>query len=359
MGPERLLMGLVLALVLLAPGIAVSAAAPQPIRLAVAHFEGERADMPVAEALAGRLARRSIERLIAPDAFVAEARFEPPAAEVRRWAYNAAVEVVVVGRLSTRHGGAGEPMLRVEAALRSGHSGAELARHEAVLARPAELGAAVERLAEAILTDLGYVEAASPAPVVAPAAGSGGSSAVSGASGTSAAGAGGAASRGSDSASSSGARGLETDLDLGSQRDHPIEIKADEAEIIDRGESRELVFKRNVWVRQGNVTLQSDVLQALYVKGESDPRELVARGRVRVAQGDRRARCDEATYLREAELLRCRGHAELVQGCDIVRGESIEFDLAGDRARVQGAASIVIQPKDASPASCGSSGDAT
>ncbi len=92
--------------------------------------------------------------------------------------------------------------------------------------------------------------------------------------------------------------------------------------------------------------LRSDRLEAAYTKGESEPHELIAEGKVQIVQNDRRAKCDRAIYQREANRLICSGHAELVQGCDIIRGESIEFDLAGEQARVEGAASIVIQSRE-------------
>jgi lipopolysaccharide transport protein LptA len=308
------------------------------VRVAVAPFAGESADLPVAQALAGRMARRPIDRLIAPDAFVALPEFEPRAAEIRRWAYNAAVDAIVVGRVVPRQGSSPDGGWQVDVVVRSGHSGAELARHEVDLVRPADLGASAEQLAAAILEDLGYegseaVEAAaSDGGVSSPPPEQGGS--TGGEPGTA-------------------GRGLDADLGLaGFRGDSPIEIKADEAEIIDRGERRQLVFQKNVWVRHGNVTLRSHRLEADYDKGESEPVRLVAHGAVRVEQGDRSARCDQAVYLRAENRLSCRGHAELIQGCDIVRGKSIEFDLARDQAHVEGAASIVIQPEEEGATPC-------
>lgn len=306
-----------------------------PIRLAVAPFSGESTALPVSEALAGRLARRSIERLIPPDGLVAEPGIEPPAADVRRWAFNAAVDAVVVGELRSEAGPDGAGPLRVEAAVRSGHSGAELFRHDVVMERPADLGASVEALAVIVLAGLGYTdaEAGSEAAVGTAAAGAG-----AGATGPIDGGGGGGSNGGSG-------RGLDAEFALpGFQNDAPIEIQADEAEILDLEDHRQLIFQKNVRVRQANITLRTDRLEAEYVKGESEPVRLVARGAVRVDQGDRRARCDEAVYVRADQLLSCRGNAELVQGCDIVRGESIEFDLERDTARVEGAASIVIRP---------------
>ncbi|MAG30774.1 MAG: hypothetical protein CL908_07790, partial [Deltaproteobacteria bacterium] len=279
------------------------------------------------------LALRDLERLIAPGAFVATAEFDPRAEAVRRWAYNASVEAIVVGRVSTPRSAA-EGSMRVEAVVRSGHSGAELARHDLVVPAGAGLGPSMEKLAVAILGDLGQVDAprldrpGPPEVGARPATGD----------------AGGPASEG---------RGLDADLEFsGFQDDAPIQIEAEEAEIISRDADRLLVFQRNVRVRQANIRLRSDRLEAVYERGESEPRKLVAQGAVRIDQDGRRASCDRAVYVRADQRLSCHGHAELVQGCDIVRGESIEFDLAGDRARVEGAASIVIQPGEDAATSC-------
>lgn len=307
----------------------------ESIRIAVANFSGESMDWPVAEALTRRLARRPLGRVIPPTAFVAADEFEPKAARVRQWAYNAAVDTVILGEL--REGsGPSEGSWEIEAVLRSGHSGAEVSRHALTLAGPDELEDSADRLAKEILESLGY--------------------------------------RGMPSSSTAGARDprspepprliasgdeeeserpLEAGFEFGELTgDSPIEIKAEEAEIVDRGEGRTLVFQRHVRVRQGDVTLESDRLEAEYQKGQSEPDRLVALGSVEIGQGRRRAKCDRAVYLRVEQRLSCEGRAELVQGCDIVRGESIEFDLASEKARVLGAASIVIRPGEATEKGC-------
>lgn len=314
------------AAVLLILGTAVVSEA-RPVRVAVAPFEDEPTDLPVAQAVAGRLARRPIQRLIAPDASFAKAEFEPTADRIRQWAHTVAVDAIVVGRLVEEPDDDGAR--RVEAIVRSGHSGAELARHSVAIRHPAELGASAEILAAAILRDLGY----EPPPDAWAGEGPTGTSGASAAAGPE-----------SDPGESDRRRGLDAGFQLpGSQSSVPTEIKAEEAEIIDRSDGRRLVFRRDVWVRQGDLTLRSDWLEALYDRGASDPKRLVARGSVKVDQGDRRAECDEATYLRLEQTLTCVGHAVLVQGCDVVRGERIEFDLAGDRAQVEGGASILIR----------------
>lgn len=333
-----LLAGSMLLLCLAIASTPTLARAAQPLRIAVTPFVGEAAQFPAAQTLAGRLAQRPIERLIAPDSFVTQAIFDPRAALVRQWAYNAAVDTVIVGRvrvLPELRNGQG---WRVETVLRSGHSGAEFARQTVEVASRSDFDASIEQLAVAILEDLGYreVEASrsepmrdprSPEPTVL------------------------AASEASPKAGPD--RDADTKLAFANlDRKMPIEIRAEEAEIIDRGEGRKLIFQRNVRVRQGDVSLESDHLEADYRKGQSEPDRLIASGSVRVEQGKRRARCDRAEYLRLEERLICKGHAELIQGCDIVRGEWIEFDLAGSRARVKGGASVVIRPADGSGQAC-------
>lgn len=110
-------------------------------------------------------------------------------------------------------------------------------------------------------------------------------------------------------------------------------------------EGRLLTFIGEVHVRQGDLELRAERLEAYYPPQDSEPSRLVARGAVQVDQPGQRAHCDEAEYLRAQDRLTCRGDARLVQGCDVVAGESIEFDLASNRVRVIGAARVVIAPR--------------
>jgi lipopolysaccharide transport protein LptA len=297
------------------------------LRLAVAPFEGETGEPPLSARLASIFAEGPHERLLPPGSFVAEPGLTPSAEAVRAWAYNAAVDDVLLGRV---HPATEFSPARLDVVLRSGHSGAERWRRSLVLPAAGSGTGAGAGAEETMLRSLASaVRAALGEEATKPGAGR-----VEG------------AAAGPSRSPAAAGRGLEASLDLsGFDSDAPIEINAEEAEIVSRNRGRDLVFRRNVEVRQANVTLRSDRLEATYRKGESEPERLVAQGRVLVDQGGRRARCDRAIYLRAAQQLTCSGHAELVQGCDVVRGDSIEFDLADDRARVEGAASIVIRPR--------------
>ncbi|MEZ4280625.1 MAG: LptA/OstA family protein [Myxococcota bacterium] len=347
--------------VLVASGLAsFSARADQGgagIRIAIAPFAGEGDAMAISQALSLRVARLGVERLLAPGSFEVDREFDPRADAVRRWASQSAVDNVVVGRVERASGRT--QGRQIEAAVRSGHSGAELFRHAVHVQGRDALEPALDRLASAIVRDLGGdppVVAAADTDAPPPPVSARSDAAPPDASKDpvrSAAAPGKAAPGQAESGERSGSGGIDGRISLGDfDSDAPIEIKADEAEIVASGEGRRLVFTGSVWVHQDDLTLRSDFLEAEYVEGESEPRQLVARGGVRVEQGNRSARCDLARYERASQQITCRGHAELVQGCDIVRGELIVLDLAANKARVEGAASIVISPKQGADAQC-------
>ena len=357
------------------------------IRIAIAPFVGEGEGSAISSSLATRFTRFGVDRLLAPGSFVAEREFDPRAELVRTWAYQAAVDTIVVGRVEQPY--AHSDAQQIEAVVRSGHSGAELFRHAVQVPARAALGSALDQLASAIVRDLGGdpvaaadPEADSPTPAVSanaespadpsvpPAAAASQSTTpttpttptapvepvatVSAPAQSGAAGSGKVAVKADKTAKGTAAPGgVEGRLGVGAfKSDAPIEIHADEAEIQAQGVNRKLVFKGGVQVHQDNVSLGSDLLEAEYEEGASEPSKLVAHGAVHVEQGNRSARCDQAEYLRTTQKITCRGHAELVQGCDVVRGELIVLDLSGEKARVEGAASIVISPKQNGDVSC-------
>lgn len=134
-------------------------------------------------------------------------------------------------------------------------------------------------------------------------------------------------------------RGLEVEEDL------PMTIESEELRLVTgTNESRHLHFIGSVVAVQGDRILRARELEAFYPPHASEPDRLVARGNVEFEQTDLTAQCDRAEYLRVPDILKCEGHAELYQGCDLVRGESIEFDLRNNRAHVEGSASVVIHP---------------
>lgn len=254
---------------------------------------------------------------------------------MRQWADRNSVDRVVVGRTARRPAGG----VDVQVELRSGHSGAAEADYQLEAESEPELSAAVGELAVLILADAaeasggveraveGDAEADALPPVGTP-----------------------ASTARTPKASSESDDGRMALLP-GERSDDPISINSDELEVLPQDGGRRLVFSRNVVVVQGDIQLRANRLEAIYPQGASQPDSLHATGSVFVNQGDREARCDDATYVRLSDTIFCRGKAEVVQGCDRVRGREIAFDLANDRVRVSGAASVVIQ-NDAVPGDC-------
>lgn len=131
--------------------------------------------------------------------------------------------------------------------------------------------------------------------------------------------------------------------------DHPIAIEADALEATQSEGRRKIVFTKNVRVSQGDMEIRSSRLEAIYPAGADQPTEMVATGDVRFRQRGAEARCDRAVYHRDRELLVCSGAAELRDGDNRVRGSVIEVELATEVVRVTGGASVLIQPRAASP----------
>jgi lipopolysaccharide transport protein LptA len=131
----------------------------------------------------------------------------------------------------------------------------------------------------------------------------------------------------------------------------PTAIQAEQLEASRDAKGREsVVFQGGVRVDRGDLQIHCDWLQATYPpKGEGGPDRLVARGNVRLVQGDREARCTEAVFEEGRKLAICRsssGPAVLRRGDDVVEGQEIVFDLARSTVRVTGRAVVRVAPRE-------------
>ncbi len=314
----------------MALGGAQSQVAEPQLSVGVASFEGGGTPpgSRIAEILAQRLAGRSGVRVVTPDELGEPLNPQAEPRVVRRVAFAQGLDAIVVGRVDATPQApldAGWSGRAIEVMVRSGHSGGTAESHRVVFQNESELERVAEGLAVSIVTGLGWLPPETEPPAVS-------------------------------TRSPEAEGGERTPLFAfgTANKDDPIEIVSEELEFVSlEGGGRRLVFTRNVRVVQGDVTLLTDELEALYAAQQSQPDELIAKGHVQVNQGDQQARCQQATYRRSDQMLSCSGQAELISGCDIVRGDSIEFDLQRDSARVVGAASVMIRPKSGeSPDGC-------
>lgn len=129
------------------------------------------------------------------------------------------------------------------------------------------------------------------------------------------------------------------------RRSGPIEIQSEELEVLPENGGRRIRFRGRVRASQEGVRLSSERLEAVYPAGGDQPVRLEASGKVVVEEAarDRRMMCDRATYYRDQDRVVCRGSAEMRQGADHVRGDTIEIDLAGGRVRVQGGVELNVR----------------
>jgi lipopolysaccharide transport protein LptA len=278
------------------------AQSPSDARVGVVMFETAAppgADLPdVGTLLADRIELLGVAKIAGPSELAAAADASPSDSTVTELASRAAVDAIVVGR-ATQIGG----QLSIDVRLRSGKTGKPLATYVGEVGRTQQLSSVVETLADQIVagtlelwTDAHppAVSAAEPAPRPQ------------------------AQSRPFDN-------------------DKPISIKSNSLEASDVAGRRRLVFTGNVRVSQDDVNMTSESLTADYPQGQSQPSEMTARGDVRVTQNGQEVRCDTGTYMRADSKLMCCGHAELRDGANRVRGSCIEFDLDGQKVRVEDA----------------------
>jgi lipopolysaccharide transport protein LptA len=319
-----------LALAALAVGAPPRAAGPEPqrARIAIAPFEVQAppgSETPdLATLLADRIATRGVERIVGPRELGVAPLAEPEDADVRAWAKAAGVSAVAVGR-TTRIGS----HVSVDVRLRSGESGALAGTYVSEILRPADLEAAVDRLADQLIGAAAALAAPGGLPAVSAAERAGGRS---------------------GQAAPSSPFGLAGAFDS----DQPLSIESEQLEAFQQEGRRRLVFQRHVKVVQGEITLHSDRLEAFYPEGTSQPDRLVASGNVQLLKRQsngplQSARCQTATYDRSHDRLVCSGNAELAEGDDRVRGSEIEFDLARESVVVKGGASVLIHPEPEKP----------
>jgi lipopolysaccharide transport protein LptA len=294
------------------PGIAAD---PAGTRLAVAAFETSGppgAEIPdVATLLADRIGALGVGRIVGPATLAAAPNASPPDVDVIAMADQVDVDAVVVGR-TTRIGA----MFSVDVHVRSGRSGKSIGTYVAEVANAAQLGSKVDRLAGQVVDGTtAHLVANAPKPVAA---------------------------RPPPSPKKKTVVKKRRPFD----GNKPISIKSKTLEATDIDGRRRLVFTGDVRVKQDDVRMTSNTLTADYPSGESQPSLMVARGSVKVTQRDQMALCDTGTYKRSQEVLVCCGNAELRDGPNRVRGKCIEFDLNGEKVRVQDATiNIFPEPK--------------
>ena len=153
-------------------------------------------------------------------------------------------------------------------------------------------------------------------------------------------------------ASSSGQQAAKR-LGLHVAEGEPIDISADELEAVrDPDGTERVIFRGNVRVAQGTLTIRAARLEAVYPKGGGGrPERIEVTDSVRIRQEGAEALCKQAIFEERAGRIVCTddtGEATLKRAGDVVRGNRIEFDLRKGVLRVRGRARVRIQPRRSS-----------
>jgi lipopolysaccharide export system protein LptA len=128
-------------------------------------------------------------------------------------------------------------------------------------------------------------------------------------------------------------------------RDQPIQIEAGSLEM--REKKKEAIFSGNVKVVQGDTTMTSKSLVALYDQnaplksatpgpgGNSSIRRLEAKGAVVVTQKDQVVSGETAIFDTRANLITMRGGVVLTQCKNVMRGDRLAVDMTTGVSRIE------------------------
>ncbi|MDP2620961.1 MAG: LptA/OstA family protein [Hyphomicrobiales bacterium] len=120
--------------------------------------------------------------------------------------------------------------------------------------------------------------------------------------------------------------------------DKPIDIASDVLEVLD--EEQLAIFKGNVNVVQGEVTLKTKVLKVSYDGrvnggGQQQIRRLEALGKVLVETKDQTVTGDHAVFEMKQNIITVDGDVVLTQGGNVLRGSKLVVDLNTSRSRLE------------------------
>ncbi len=128
---------------------------------------------------------------------------------------------------------------------------------------------------------------------------------------------------------------------LESGEKEPIHIKSKQMEALDK--EGKVIFKGDVVAKKGDLTIYADRLVVYYSnkkkrqggKGKKRLERLVAKGNVRIIQGKRTARGEEAIYDKRKEIITLTGDAQVWEGKNRVKGYRIRVFLKEDKSVVE------------------------
>lgn len=111
-----------------------------------------------------------------------------------------------------------------------------------------------------------------------------------------------------------------------------VHIEAEHLEI--KHDKRVAEFVGEVYLKRGDFSLWCDQLFVYYQEGSKKIEYVHAAGHVRIKQGERSGKSDEADLYHLKDLLVLRGHAEMEQEGGYIQGDIIEHDMKASETKV-------------------------
>ncbi len=128
--------------------------------------------------------------------------------------------------------------------------------------------------------------------------------------------------------------------------DAPIEVTSDSLSV-DR-ETGNAIFVGNVYVVQGELTLNADSVEVLYSDSADDPeplREVIAIGNVVLVNGEDTAEADHGVFYPPEDKIVMTGNVLLTQGRSIIAGDTFNWDMITGKGTVEGRVRTVLQQR--------------
>ncbi|MGA1844157.1 MAG: lipopolysaccharide transport periplasmic protein LptA [bacterium] len=123
--------------------------------------------------------------------------------------------------------------------------------------------------------------------------------------------------------------------------DIPITISSQKVDL--NNQKREALYYGDVKVTRADMTLTADTLKVLFRETDQGIHVIHARGHVKIWWKDRYAEAEEGIYDEHAQTILLTGFPKTWYDENMVRGESITYDLKEDKVVVEGGVETIIQ----------------
>ena len=109
----------------------------------------------------------------------------------------------------------------------------------------------------------------------------------------------------------------------------PVQIEAKTLTVLQQ--ENKAIFEQNVVLKRGPTVIQCDRLVAYYYEKKKEVQKAICTGSVKVTNKDTFARCGEATFDNDEQLITMKGSPVIYQGESIFRGDVLKYWLETEK----------------------------